>query len=95
MKNLRNANLSMPELAVKLCDRHFGAGADGMIIPNLHPEREGVDIGWYFYNSDGSTAQMCGNGMRCFAKYVFDKKLVSKKEVFSRNSCGYNYTTAS
>jgi len=67
-------NLSMAELAVKLCDRNFGIGADGMIIPNLTPKN--ADIGWHFYNSDGTTAQMCGNGIRCFAKYVKEKKLV-------------------
>lgn len=66
--------LAMPELAKKICDRNFGVGADGMIIPNLKPNS--ADIGWYFYNSDGTTAQMCGNGIRCFAKYVTDKKLI-------------------
>ena len=71
------SGLSMPDLAVKLCDRHFGIGADGMIIPDTKPNNE-TDIAWYFYNSDGTTAQMCGNGMRCFAKYVYDKKLVNK-----------------
>ncbi len=69
--------LEMSELAKKVCDRNFGVGADGMIIPNTNTAN--TDIGWYFYNSDGSTAQMCGNGMRCFAKYVYDKKLVDKK----------------
>lgn len=69
--------LTMPELAKKLCDRNFGVGADGMIIPNLNPQDKTADIGWYFYNSDGTTAQMCGNGIRCFAKYVKDKKLVN------------------
>ena len=73
------SGLSMEKLAIKLCDRHFGIGADGMIIPNINPNGE-TDIAWYFYNSDGTTAQMCGNGMRCFAKYVYDKKLVDKKE---------------
>lgn len=86
--------LKMDELARKLCDRHFGVGADGMIIPNCELRADSLadplnannsntnnaDIGWYFYNSDGSTAQMCGNGMRCFAKYVYDKKLVNKKK---------------
>lgn len=86
--------LAMDELARKLCDRHFGVGADGMIIPNCELRADSLadplnannsntnnaDIGWYFYNSDGSTAQMCGNGMRCFAKYVYDKKLVNKKK---------------
>ena len=69
--------LSMSELAKKVCDRNFGVGADGMIIPNLGVKN--ADIGWYFYNSDGTTAQMCGNGIRCFSKYVYDKKLVCKK----------------
>ena len=71
--------LKMSELAKKVCDRNFGVGADGMIIPNLSPENKKADIAWYFYNSDGSTAQMCGNGMRCFAKYTYDNKLVDKK----------------
>lgn len=70
--------LSMSDLAKKLCDRHFGIGADGMIIPDTKSNGE-TDIAWYFYNSDGTTAQMCGNGMRCFAKYVYDNKLVDKK----------------
>ena len=70
--------LSMSDLAKKLCDRHFGIGADGMIIPDTKTNGE-TDIAWYFYNSDGTTAQMCGNGMRCFAKYVYDNKLVDKK----------------
>lgn len=79
-KEYEKTGLEMSELAKKVCDRHFGLGADGMIIPNLNTNE--TDIGWYFYNSDGTTAQMCGNGMRCFAKYVYDKKLVDKK-VFS------------
>ena len=69
----------MSELAKKVCDRNFGVGADGMIIPKLNPENKEADISWYFYNSDGSTAQMCGNGMRCFTKYCIDNKLVDKK----------------
>lgn len=71
------ADMKMDKLAKKVCDRNFGVGADGLIIPKLNPED--ADISWYFYNSDGSTAQMCGNGMRCFAKYVYDNKLVNKK----------------
>lgn len=73
-------NMTMEKLAKKICDRNFGVGADGMIIPDTRPQNNGADIGWLFYNSDGSIAQMCGNGMRCFAKYVFDKGLVNKKE---------------
>lgn len=68
----------MSEAAKKLCDRNFGIGADGFIVPNT--KTENADIGWFFYNSDGTTAQMCGNGIRCFAKYAYDKGYVEKKE---------------
>ena len=83
----KKTGLSMDVLAKKLCDRNFGIGADGMIIPNTTPNGE-TDIAWYFYNSDGTTAQMCGNGMRCFAKYVYDKKLVNKKEFSVKTLAG-------
>ncbi len=79
-------NLSMSDTAKALCDRHFGIGADGLIIPDTF--EESADIGWYFYNSDGSTAQMCGNGMRCFAKYVFDRGLVQKNEFSVKTLAG-------
>ena len=78
--------MKMDELAKKVCNRNFGVGADGMIIPNLN-EKE-ADIGWYFYNSDGSTAQMCGNGMRCFAKYAYDNNLVDKKSFSVKTLAG-------
>ena len=74
------------ELASKLCDRHFGIGADGLIIVN--PHTKDTDIGWIFYNSDGSIAQMCGNGIRCFAKYVYDKGYVNKKEFSVETKAG-------
>ncbi len=83
--------MKMDELAKKICDRNFGVGADGMIIPDLTLSGDGdevADIGWYFYNSDGSTAQMCGNGMRCFAKYVYDNKLVDKKKFSVKTLAG-------
>jgi diaminopimelate epimerase len=54
---------------VRLCDRHRGIGADGIMI--LVPSRTGkADWAWDFYNSDGSTGEMCGNGARCFARFV-------------------------
>ncbi len=78
--------MAMEELAKKVCDRHFGVGADGMIIPKT--DTANSDIGWYFYNSDGSIAQMCGNGMRCFARYVYDNGLVKKKEFSVKTGAG-------
>ncbi len=74
------------ELAIKLCDRHFGIGADGLMIVN--PNTKETDIGWIFYNNDGSIAQMCGNGIRCFAKYVYEKGLVNKKEFSVETKAG-------
>ncbi|KNF10018.1 diaminopimelate epimerase DapF [Gottschalkia purinilytica] len=63
------------DLAIKVCDRHFGIGADGMIIVD---ESDIADIKMIFYNADGSEAPMCGNGIRCFAKYVYDNKIITK-----------------
>lgn len=85
-EEFKKMNCEMSEAAKKLCDRNFGIGADGLIIPNTNTDD--TDIGWYFYNSDGSTAQMCGNGMRCFAKYVYDKGLVNKKEFSVKTLAG-------
>ncbi|MCD8024723.1 MAG: diaminopimelate epimerase [Candidatus Gastranaerophilales bacterium] len=68
-----------PDLAKKLCDRNFGIGADGIFSAK---KDENADIAWDFYNSDGSIAQMCGNGIRCFAKYACEHRLVDKK-IFS------------
>ena len=60
--------LSPPQIA-RLCDRHRGIGADGLIA--LVPCASGrADWAWEFYNSDGSTGEMCGNGARCFARFV-------------------------
>lgn len=83
----KKTGLEMSEFAKKICDRHFGIGADGLIIPDLSKNYD-TDIAWYFYNSDGTTAQMCGNGMRCFAKYVTDKKLIDKKMFSVKTGAG-------
>lgn len=64
------------ELAKKVCNRHFGIGADGMIIIS---ESTKADIRMKFYNSDGSIASMCGNGIRCFSKFVYENGLINKK----------------
>ena len=79
-------DMEMSKAAQKLCDRNFGVGADGLIIPNRNVKD--ADIGWLFYNSDGSTAEMCGNGIRCFAKYVYDKGYVGKKEFTVKTLAG-------
>lgn len=74
------------KLSLKLCDRNFSIGADGLIIVN--PDAKETDIEWIFYNSDGTPAQMCGNGMRCFAKYVTDKGIINKKSFSVKTLAG-------
>lgn len=58
-----------------LCDRNFGIGADGLMLVRPATVSE-ADFAWWFRNSDGSVAEMCGNGIRCFAKYVADRGLL-------------------
>ncbi len=67
-----------PELVKKLSDRHFGIGGDGVIF--IHPSRE-ADFEMEMYNMDGTRAEMCGNGIRCVAKFVYDKGLTDKTRV--------------
>ena len=59
-----------PEQAVKMCDRHFGIGADGVIF--ALPGKEDTEYTMRIYNSDGSEPEMCGNGIRCLAKFIAD-----------------------
>jgi len=65
-------SLDEKKLAKELCHRNFGIGADGLIIVDLSSTRDAEFI-WTYINGDGSDAEMCGNGMRCFAKYVFER----------------------
>ena len=66
----REGRISLtPEQVGRLCHRQFGIGADGVML--LIPCTSGVaEWAWQFYNSDGSDAEMCGNGARCFARYI-------------------------
>ena len=65
------------ELAKRLSNRHFGVGADGII---LVCNSKIADFKMRIFNSDGSEAEMCGNGIRGFAKYVYDYNLIDKNE---------------
>ena len=73
-----------PEVVRCLSDRHFGIGGDGVIF--INPSRE-ADFEMEMYNMDGSRAEMCGNGIRCVAKFVYDKGLTDKTSI-SVISCG-------
>ncbi len=65
-------------LSLRLSDRHFGIGADGIIL--ICPS-ENADFGMRIFNADGSEGLMCGNGARCVGKYVYDKHLTTKTEI--------------
>ena len=70
--------LNPSELSKKISDRHFGVGSDGLILIG---SSDIADFKMSIYNSDGSQAEMCGNGIRCVAKYVYDKGLTDKTEI--------------
>lgn len=73
-----------PDFVRRVSDRHFGVGGDGVIFINPSDE---ADFEMEMYNADGSRAEMCGNGIRCVAKFVYDKGLTNKTDI-SVISCG-------
>ena len=73
------------EVSIKVSDRHFGIGSDGLIT--IGPSDK-ADFRMHIYNADGSEAEMCGNGIRCVAKYVYDHKLTDKTEITVETGAG-------
>ena len=65
-------------LAIKISDRHFGVGSDGLVL--IMPSNNGADVRMRMFNADGSEAQMCGNASRCVARYAIDNGIVDKPE---------------
>ena len=76
------------ELAKKVSDRHFGIGSDGLIL--IVPSDK-ADFCMRKYNADGSEGEMCGNGIRCVAKYVYDHKMTDKTEISIETKAGIKY----
>ena len=76
-----------PELVTRLCDRHFGLGADGVLrvvrSAVAGPDAAGQSAEWFmdYWNADGSVAEMCGNGVRVFAKFLLDEGLAAGPEL--------------
>ena len=64
----------LPELSRSVCDRHFGVGADGLLVP---ASSDVADLKMVYFNSDGSLSEMCGNGLRCLARYARDFEIVA------------------
>jgi diaminopimelate epimerase len=73
------------EVAIKISDRHFSVGSDGLII--VAPS-EVADVRMIMFNADGSEGKMCGNGIRCVAKYAYDHKITDKKEMTIETASG-------
>ena len=66
------------DLAIKLCKHHFSVGADGVLFV-CHPKL--TEVRMKIFNPDGSQAEMCGNGVRCFAKYIYENVIYTKEEI--------------
>lgn len=75
----------LPELARRMSDRHFGVGSDGLIC--ICPSQT-ADFKMRIFNADGSEGEMCGNGIRCLGKYVYDKGLTGKRELTVETAAG-------
>jgi diaminopimelate epimerase len=72
-------------VAVKVSNRNFGIGSDGLIL--IMPSDQ-ADVRMRMFNSDGSESEMCGNGIRCVAKYAYDHGIVTKKEISAETGAG-------
>ena len=76
------------QVAIKVSDRHFGVGSDGLIL--IKPS-DVADFEMEMYNADGSQGAMCGNGIRCVAKYVYDYHLTDKTSISVNTKSGIKY----
>jgi len=72
------SNAEAAELARKLCERRFSVGADGLLLAS---NSDSADVKMRIFNADGSEAEMCGNGIRCFAKYCYENNIARKNEL--------------
>ena len=79
------AENKLPQIARYMCNRNFGVGADGLILVQ---ESTVADIKMRIFNKDGSEAEMCGNGIRCFAKYVYDNRIIDKQTISIETKAG-------
>jgi diaminopimelate epimerase len=90
LEDLDGVRKLTPELVAALCDRRFGVGADGLIrvagaeaavAAGLGDQAERADFFMDYYNADGATAEMCGNGIRCLAKLVYERGFTDRTEL--------------
>lgn len=87
--NLKNG-MNMPHFAASICHRRFGVGADGLMV---HRQSLSADARMDYYNSDGSVGEMCGNGIRCFARFVDKHNSEERKSLSVETMAGTKYLT--
>jgi diaminopimelate epimerase len=73
-----------PEQTAFLCDRHFGIGADGLMLVRPPKDPQAADFSWWFANADGTFPEMCGNGSRCFARFVVEHGIIPASQTHIR-----------
>jgi diaminopimelate epimerase len=83
----RQAPALTPERIRRLADRHFGVGCDQVLLVEP-PTRAGADFRYRIFNSDGGEVEQCGNGARCFARFVRDRHLTAKDEIVVETAAG-------
>lgn len=76
------------EISIKVSDRHFGIGSDGLV---LICSSDKADFRMRMFNADGSEGEMCGNAIRCIAKYVYDNKITDKTQISIETLAGIKY----
>lgn len=79
---------NMPELSIRVSDRHFGIGSDGLI--GIAPSKT-ADCRMIMFNADGSEGAMCGNGIRCVAKYVYEHGIAAKDQITVETKSGIRH----
>ena len=72
------------QVARAISDRHFGVGGDGLVL--IHPSQQ-ADARMQMFNADGTEAEMCGNAIRCVAKYLYEESIVSKQQMTIETAC--------
>ena len=77
--------VNLARLAREACDRHFGVGADGILVPAASKT---ADLEMVYLNSDGSSSEMCGNGLRCLARYAADRGMVGREALTVATGAG-------
>jgi len=77
--------VDLPDLARRVCDRHFGVGADGLLVP---APSGSADLKMVYLNSDGSPSEMCGNGLRCLARYARERGIVASAALTIETGAG-------